>query len=128
MQIPHGLQLGAQFVVVIGQRERGQRVATAEVGPVRPGRFDLTNATDDIDLFKGTSGRFLGYSAAEITEGERPKIVASAVDQQARVVIVAQRVGRGTVIRFGLPQLPSRLRTDPDVQALLERTWRLLSR
>ena len=54
--------------------------------------------------------------------------MASAVDAQARVVIVAQRVGRGTVIRFGLPDLPSRLRIDPDVQTLMGRTWDLLSR
>ncbi|MCU0314244.1 MAG: hypothetical protein MUC84_09315 [Solirubrobacteraceae bacterium] len=100
----------------------------ARVGPLRPGRFDLTNAVDEIGLFRGTSGRFTGFTAAEVTEAGGPRLLASAVDAQGRIVIVAQRVGRGTVIRFGLPQLPARLRTDPDVQALMERTWDLLSR
>ena len=53
---------------------------------------------------------------------------ATAVTPDGRVVIVALKVGRGRVIRFGLPQLPSRLRTDTDIQALMERTWQLLSR
>jgi hypothetical protein len=101
----------------------------AKVGPLRTGLdLDLTNATDEIGLFRGTSGRFAGYSAAEVTEPGGPRVLASAVDAEGRIVIVAQRVGRGTVIRYGLPQLPSRLRTDPDVQALMERTWDLLSR
>ena len=44
------------------------------------------------------------------------------------MIIVALRVGRGTVIRFGLPELPSRIAADPDVQTLMGRTWDLLSR
>ena len=44
------------------------------------------------------------------------------------VTIVAFRVGKGTVIRYGLPQLRSRLATDPDVQGLMTRSWQLLSR
>ena len=44
------------------------------------------------------------------------------------MIIVALRVGRGVVIRFGLPELPARLATDANVQGLMGRTWDLLAR
>ena len=55
-------------------------------------------------------------------------VTASAVTPDGRIVIDALKVGRGRVIRFGLPELAARLSTDADVQALMERTWQLLSR
>ncbi|MEI7692184.1 MAG: hypothetical protein WCJ50_06625, partial [Actinomycetes bacterium] len=56
------------------------------------------------------------------------KPLAAAVTADGALTIVAFRVGKGTVIRYGLPQLPSRLATDPDVQGLMARSWQLLSR
>ena len=101
----------------------------ARLAPLRSGVFDLTRTTDTIGLFRGGSGRFAGYSVAEETASPgRAKVLASAVDGEGAVIIVALRVGRGTVIRFGLPELPARLSTDQDVQALMGRTWDLLSR
>ena len=55
-------------------------------------------------------------------------MLSSAVDAEGAVIIVALRVGRGIVIRFGLPELPARLSTDADVQGLMGRTWDLLAR
>ena len=101
----------------------------ARLTPLRTGVFDLTAGTDTIGLFRGTGGSFTGYSVAEETTSPGTgKVLASAVDGEGAVIIVALRVGRGTVIRFGLPELPSRLGTDPDVQTLMGRTWDLLSR
>ena len=101
----------------------------ARVTPLRSGVFDLTAGTDTIGLFRGTSGRFTGYAVAEETSSPGGgRLLASAVDADGAAIIVAVRVGRGTVIRFGLPQLPSRISVDPDVQRLMGRTWDLLSR
>ena len=97
--------------------------------PPAPGSFDLTGLDDELGLFTGTDGSFGGFTSAEVTTAAGPaKVVSSGVTADGRKVIVALRVGRGTVIRFGLPELPARLRDDPELQALMERTWDLLSR
>ena len=101
----------------------------ARVTPLRAGVFDLTAGTDRLGLFRGTSGSFTGYAVAEETSSPGGgRLLSSAVDAEGAAIIVAVRVGRGTVIRFGLPQLPSRISVDPDVQTLMGRTWDLLSR
>ena len=101
----------------------------SRVDPVRrlPAPVDLTNSKDTIGLFDGTAGLFRGFRTIEATEPAAGQ-TATAVTPDGRVVIVALKVGRGRVIRFGLPELPGRLRSDTEVQALMERTWRLLSR
>ena len=97
--------------------------------PAAKGNFDVTAGDDEIDLFRGTSGLFNNYEAIEATKTvPEAKPLASAVTPEGALTIVAFRVGKGTVIRFGLPQLPSRLTTDPDVQGLMTRSWQLLSR
>ena len=95
----------------------------------RSGRFTVTNSRDAIGLFDGTEGLFRGYTRIEETVAPgRAKVLSTAVTEDGRVVVVAQRVGRGTVIRFGLPELASKLSTDPDAQGLMERSWQLMSR
>ena len=82
--------------------------------PLRTGVFDLTAGTDRSACSAGTSGRFTGYSVAEETSSPGTgKVLASAVDGEGAVIIVALRVGRGTVIRFGLPELPCRIAHRP---------------
>ena len=101
----------------------------SSLAPQRKGSFDITSGKDSIGLFEGTSGLFSNYDVIEQTTSTgKAKTVASAVSGDGAVVIVAFRVGRGLVIRYGLPQLPSRLTTDPDVEGLIERSWQLLSR
>lgn len=95
----------------------------------RSGRFTVTNSRDSIGLFDGTEGLFRGYTRVEETVAPGgAKVLSTAVTEDGRVVVVAFRAGRGTVIRFGLPELPSRLSTDPDAQGLMERSWQLMSR
>ena len=99
------------------------------IAPLRKGTFNLKAGKDQIGLFSGTSGIFTNYDVIEQTEattGTKP--LASATSAEGGVVIVAFALGRGTVIRYGLPQLPSRLASDPDLQGLMESSWRLLSR
>jgi hypothetical protein len=94
----------------------------------------LTNERDDVGLFEGTSGAFAGFGAYEAIGGLRggARLASSAVPAPgARPVIAATRLGRGLVIHFGLPELPSRLGDEDDtaqMRALLGRTWTLLSR
>ncbi len=89
----------------------------------------LENDEDQIDLFAGTDGRFDGYPtgwpAESLGDGDR---VASAVDGSGNAVIVAARLGRGLVIRTGLPTFAARLADDPDTSELMSSAWRRLSR
>lgn len=103
----------------------------ARVRPVARGTTTLTSTVDDIGLFalpttEGTAGVFEGVDEREELAGWRP-LSAAAETPGGATVIAAARLGRGLVIRFGLPGLAERL-DDPQVDALLQRTWTLLSR
>ncbi len=101
----------------------------SSLAPLEKGSFNVTAGKDQLGLFEGTSGLFSNYELIEQTTATgKAKTLSSAVTEDGAVVIVAFRVGRGIVIRYGLPQLPSRLATDPDIQGLIERSWQLLSR
>ena len=94
----------------------------------------LVTANDDIDFFLGTAGAFGPFSLVQEAELSANEAEASAVTedpQTGRPVIAAQREGKGLVIRFGAPELPSHLSAragDLNTTALLDRTWTLLSR
>jgi N,N-dimethylformamidase beta subunit-like protein len=92
----------------------------------------LTEASDRIELFAGTDGEFSGWHALEplAAVGDRAQPLSSAVTEAGRAPITAVRLGRGLVLRYGLPELPTRLtRDESDPQtALMARTWTLLSR
>ena len=101
----------------------------SKVAAPRSGGFDLTGLDDSIELFRGTDGTFERFAVAEETTSPgNAKLLSSAVTTDGRTVITALRVGSGTVIRFGLPELPARLAADAEIQTLMERTWELLSR
>ena len=115
--------------------------ATTDVFGVRlrplqrlPNPTNLVTANDDIDFFLGTPGAFGPFSLVQETELTEAESEASAVTedpQTGRPVIAAQREGKGLVLRFGAPELPSHLgarANDPNTVALLDRTWTLLSR
>jgi flagellar hook assembly protein FlgD len=115
--------------------------ATTDVFGVRlrpltrlPQPTNLVTANDDIDFFAGTAGAFGPFSLVQETELTEDEAEASAVTedpQTGRPVIAAQREGKGLVLRFGVPELPSHLSArvnDPNTTALLDRTWTLLSR
>ncbi len=91
----------------------------------------LTNVVDDIELFAGTEGQFSNIAAFEETldAGAGARVVAAAATAEGqRNVIVATQVGKGLVIRPGLPDFSARLRDDTELAGLMERLWTLLRR
>jgi flagellar hook assembly protein FlgD len=89
----------------------------------------LTNTVDRIGLFTGTDGVLGPFSSYEATAsvGADSSVlaVASTPDAQSDV-LVASRFGDGVVVRLGVPDLPSRLSSDPELVTLLNRIWTLL--
>jgi hypothetical protein len=92
----------------------------------------LVNVVDNIQLFAGTEGQFGGIGAFEQTldvrGGARAIEAAAATQDGRRQVIVASRLGKGLVIRPGLPDFAAALKTNPELAGFMERTWTLLSR
>lgn len=90
----------------------------------------LVNVVDDIQLFAGTEGQFSGIRAFEETldvrGGSNAVAAAAATQDGRRQVIVASRLGKGVVIRPGLPDFSASLRTNAELAGLLERVWTLL--
>ena len=92
-----------------------------------PAPTTITSDRDDIGLFTNTNGAFTGFDTFESTASPGGIIVADAINPGLQPVIAATRVGKGLVLRYGLPQLATHL-ADANVQALLENTWTRLSR
>jgi hypothetical protein len=96
-----------------------------------PAGATLTEASDRIELFAGTTGELAGFRTLEplASPGGQERLAASAVTEGGRAAITAARFGRGLVLRFGVPDLATRLtrdETDPPT-ALMARAWTLLS-
>jgi flagellar hook assembly protein FlgD len=85
---------------------------------------------DRVGLFEGTDGQLGQWPAWEETAGIRGGSVAASggLELGLRPVIVAERLGRGLVIRTGLPDWTARIKTDPNVAEVTRRSWALLSR
>ena len=96
-----------------------------------PKPTNLVEAGDDIDFFGGTAGAFGPFQIVQEADLTEPAASAVTEDPQTgRPVIAASRLGKGLVLRFGVPELPSHLSAranDPNTTALLDRTWTLLS-
>ena len=92
----------------------------------------VVNVVDDIQLFAGTEGQFGAIGAFEQTLDVRggPSAIAAAAATQdgRRQVIVASRLGRGLVIRPGLPDFSASLGSNGELAGFLERVWALLAR
>ena len=97
-----------------------------------PSPVSLVNVVDDIQLFAGTAGQFGGIDAYEETidvrGGSAAIAAAAATDDGRRQVIVATRLGKGLVIRPGLPNFSAGLRSNAELAGLTERVWTLLAR
>ena len=102
----------------------------------QPERLDppskMVVKNDDIDFFAGTAGAFGPFTSIQEADSLGAEPVASAVTEEPPAslpVIAASRLGKGLVFRFPLPELPAKAAAgDPDTDALLNRTWTLLSR
>ena len=105
----------------------------ARIGPVRPHKGDITVLQDPptLQLFAGTGGLFTGFTSWEptLSVAAPGKIVAAAgTPVPLQRVIVAQRLGKGLVMRTGLPAWAQRIATDDAVRGEMGRMWSLLSR
>ncbi len=100
------------------------------VRPAAP--VPVVNVVDKIDLFAGTAGQFDDVAVYEQTldvRGGSDAVRAAAATQDGeRSVIVAARVGKGLVIRTGMPEFSANLRGRPELAELLDRIWTLLRR
>jgi hypothetical protein len=100
--------------------------------PVASRRVDLLAFRDDsIGLFAGTDGLLGGFDRFEAAAslGRDTRLLAGAGEEEGRPVVAAYQLGRGLVIRTGLPQWSERLAAgDPNVVAVTRRAWTLLSR
>ncbi len=101
----------------------------AVLQPIRRGTTELTVAKDDVGLFEGDEGVFPGVDAYEVTArlDGGARLVASAAATDGRAVIVGSRVGKGLVVRTGIPDFVQGL-ARPERAALMNRLWVLLSR
>jgi len=97
-----------------------------------PAPVSIVNVVDDIQLFAGTEGQFTGITAFEETidvrGGSRAIAAAAATQDGRRQVIVASRLGKGLVIRPGIPDFSASLKTNAELAGFLERVWTLLAR
>ncbi len=116
-------------------KNRVTDVFGAQIRPVvrDPTRLQLFKDNPRLTLFEGSDGSFDTVDAYEQTIGlGEGKLLSSAVTVEPanRTVIVAARLGKGRVIRTGMPSFEVRVATDEDpaLTALMERLWVLLSR
>jgi hypothetical protein len=90
----------------------------------------LVSGDDRLGLFGGTDGLFTGFTRGELSV-ELPagaKVQAAAGPQEGERVVVAYTLGKGLVIRTGLPEWSRTLDSDSNVDAVTRRAWALLSR
>lgn len=102
----------------------------AVLRPIERTPTDLTVADDRIELFAGDEGVFPGVRSYEATgrlDGGA-RLLADAVTTEGRPVIVGARIGRGLVVRTGIPDFAQRLTPRPESAALMNRLWVLLAR
>jgi len=90
----------------------------------------LSFPTDELKLFVGTGGLIRGFGEAEFTQGvgREGKLIGGAGPREDRPVIASYRLGKGIVMRTGLPAWSVHLGTDPAVASVMRRMWLVLSR
>jgi hypothetical protein len=95
-------------------------------GPPTPVNGPVTVLTPTAPLFVGSGGEFTGFTTAEpLLSGG--KVLGYAGPRPGVRVIAQVQVGRGEVLRFGLPQWGAKI-GEPAVQTLTRQAWALLSR
>jgi hypothetical protein len=101
----------------------------ARLAPIGPERGPLLAfPRDTIGLWKGSDGQIRGFDRAEATTsiGSGTRLAAGAGTSENRPVIAALAVGRGVVIRTGLPRWSAELGSDRGANQLTRRIWDLL--
>jgi hypothetical protein len=101
----------------------------ARLGPLVARPVSLTAFGDGFGLFDTTDGDLGSWPAFERTLSAAPgRLVADAGPNPATPVVVGIALGRGRVIRAGVPGWAARIGRDVNVTGLTDRAWELLSR
>jgi N,N-dimethylformamidase beta subunit-like, C-terminal len=101
----------------------------SRIKPIDHRQVELLTYLDRIGLFSPTAGSISGYDAFEQTTSTgRGKLAAAAGEQAGQPVVLAYRMGKGLVIRTGLPNWSRHLGSDQETAAVTRRMWTLLSR
>jgi hypothetical protein len=102
---------------------------SSRIGPIVHHRGDLTVFKQGAGVFDTVSGVFPKWPSFEPTRSVAPgTIEAQAGPDPQTAVIVGYALGRGLVIRTGLPGWDARLGHDATVKAVTDQAWLLLSR
>jgi FlgD Ig-like domain len=104
----------------------GEAIAPAPPGPPAP----LVASSDAIGLFAGTNGVVGPFPQVEQSQGLPPgarSLVAAGRDPR-HPALVAYQLGRGTVIRVGVPDWAGSLASSSQVAAVTARAWSIISR
>jgi hypothetical protein len=93
---------------------------------------NVVDKNDEIQFFEGTNGSFGPFSMIQEADSLGAEPLASAVTEDppsSLPTLAASHLGKGLVLRYPLPELPGlAAKGDPELTALLNRTWTLLSR
>lgn len=100
------------------------------LGPPRRARVTLTPVRDELGLFAGLSAPLSGFDVFQPTRevGAGSRIVSEAATPGGEPVLVALTLGRGLVVRTGLPQWSRRLARRGAPGQIMRRIWATLSR
>jgi hypothetical protein len=135
----HVLSLGAESLrryVKLSGDELSDPTSTAsrDIFGARVGRVEnrpitlLAFGGDELGLFAATGGQLGPYGRFEPIEslGAGVQLIGGAGEQEGEPIFAAARIGKGFVIRTGLPQWSVRLPEDRTERAVMERIWTLL--
>ena len=101
----------------------------ARLRPLRRERSRLLAFPGDtIELWEGSDGLIRGFDEVEETASVGPgtRLAAGGGTREDRPVIAAVRVGRGVVIRTGLPQWSAMLDSNRGANQLMAQMWKIL--
>jgi hypothetical protein len=103
----------------------GERTSAARTSPAPLARF-----RDGLGLFAGTDGLVGQWQQLEASDGLVPgaRLETAAGRDPRRPALVGYRLGRGVVVRVGVPGWASALGTDLETRKVTDRIWALLSR
>jgi hypothetical protein len=103
----------------------GERVESATGDPA-----PIVRQTDQLGLFKGTDGLVGEWTRLERSTGRigGTTVLTAAGRDQGKPALIAYRLGKGVVVRVGVPGWAAQLDQGSEEATVTKRIWALLSR